>query len=153
MGKKNCKKCLKPKSECKCGRPEVMTKDILQKLEDAFMFCYTDEEACLYAGIAPRTLYYYQEKHPEFLHRKEALRLTPNLQTKKELVEGIKGSIDQARWWAKNKLGHEFGEQTTIKHAGKIETEDVAVKEGVAIAVKSFNEQMRSVLTKKKIPK
>lgn len=116
------------------------------------MFCYTDEEACLYAGIVPATLYNYQIKHPSFLERKKALRLTPNLQTKKELVEGIKGSIDQARWWAKNKIGEEFSETSTLKHAGKIDTgDDVAVKEGVDKAVKSFNETLREVLTKKKV--
>ena len=149
-GKPNCRKCNKPKSQCKCGRPQVITKDVLQKLEDAFAFCYTDAEACLYAGISPRTLYNYQEKHPEFIQRKEALRLQPNLQTKKELVEGIKGSIDQARWWAKNKIGDEFGEKSTVEHKGQIETVDVSVRDGVADAIKVFNEQMREVLTKKK---
>lgn len=149
-GKPNCKRCLKPKSVCKCGRPEKIDKDVLAKLEEAFMFCYSDKEACLYAGIHPATLYRYQEKHPEFGERKEALRLTPNLHAKKELVAGIKGSIDQSRWWAQNKMSDEFGAKTTIKHEGKIETEDTSVREGVADAVKSFNEQMRAVLTKKK---
>ncbi len=134
----------------KDGRPAKITKDVLQKLEDAFSFCYTDKEACLYAGIAPATLYNYQVRNPKFVERKEALRLNPNLMAKKELVEGIKGSIDQARWWAKNKIGDEFGEKTTINHQGRIETEDVAIKQGVADAIKSFNEQMRAVLTKKK---
>ncbi len=152
-GKPNCKRCFKPKSECKCGRPEKIDKDVLQKLEDAFAFCYTDEEASLYAGISPRTLYNYQNKHPEFIQRKEALRLTPNLAAKKELVAGIKGNIEQSRWWAKNKIAHEFGERNTMKHEGNIGTEDTAVKEGMESIVKSFNEGMRALLTKKKIPK
>lgn len=149
-GKPNCKRCLKPKSQCKCGRPQKIDKDVLQKLEDAFAFCYSDKEACLYAGISPQTLYNYQIKHPEFVERKEALKLSPNLMAKKVLVEGIKGSIDQSRWWAKNKIGDEFSETSTVKHAGKIETEDVAVKEGVNKIVKDFNEGLRQLLTKKK---
>lgn len=132
------------------GRPPKITKDVLQKLEDAFMFCYTDEEACLYAGIAPRTLYYYQEKHPNFMQRKEALRLTPNLKAKAELVKGIDGSVDQARWWAKNKMASEFSERSTVKHEGKVDIEDITVTEGTAEAIKTFNETMRSILTKKK---
>lgn len=91
------------------GRPTVFTPDVLQKLETAFAYSYSDEEACLYAGISPRALYYYQEKNPEFLQRKQALRLTPNLSAKKELVDGIKGNLEQARWWAQNKMKGEFG--------------------------------------------
>lgn len=150
-GKPNCKRCLKPKSECKCGRPPKIDKDCLQKLEDAFAFCYTDKEACLYAGISPTALYNYQLKHPEFVERKEALRLSPNLMAKKVLVEGIKGSIDQSRWWAKNKIGDEFSEQSTIKHGGRIETDiNSPEAKGIEEAVKAFNENMRLVLTKKK---
>lgn len=132
------------------GRKEKITPDVLQKLEDAFAFCYTDEEACLYANISPRTLYYYQERHPEFVQRKQALRLSPNLVAKKELVGGIKGNLDQSRWWAKNKMQDEFSEKSTLEHKGRIETEDVAVTEGIAEAVKLFNEKMRVVLTTKK---
>lgn len=149
-GKPNCKKCNKPKSQCNCGRPEVIDETTLQKLDDAFMFCFTDEEACLYANISPGTLYNYQKKHPEFLQRKKALRLTPNLAAKKELVGGIKGSINQARWWAQNKMNDEFGEKTTIKHEGGIEIDGEELTQGVDKAIKAFNETMRGVLTKKK---
>ena len=148
-GKPNCRKCKKPKVDCKCGRPEVITEDVLAKLEDAFRFCYTDDEACLYAGIHRATLYRYQEKHPKFSDRKMALRLNPNLHAKKELVEGIKGSIDQARWWAKNKMREEFGEKSTVELKGQIETTD-KTSEGISDAVKAFNEHMRIVLIGKK---
>ena len=148
-GKPNCRKCNKPKSECKCGRPTVMTKDVLLKLEDAFRFCYTDEEACLYADISPTPFYEYQKKHPEFAERKKALRLYPNLHAKEELVKGIKGSIDQARWWAKNKMRDEFGEKSTVELKGQIETND-KTSEGISDAVKAFNEHMRIVLIGKK---
>ena len=147
--KPNCRKCKKPKSECECGRPTVMTKDVLLKLEDAFRFCYTDEEACLYADIGTTSLYEYQKKYPEFTERKMALRLNPNLHAKKELVEGIKGSIDQARWWAKNKMREEFGEKAIVELKGQIETND-KTSVGISDAVKAFNEHMRIVLIGKK---
>ena len=147
--KPNCRKCLKPKSLCKCGRPTVMTKDVLSKLEDAFMFCYTDAEACLYVGISPDTLYEYQKKNPKFAERKTILRLNPNLHAKKELVEGIKGSIDQARWWAKNKMRDEFGEKAIVELQGQVETTD-KTSVGISDAVKAFNEHMRIVLIGKK---
>lgn len=104
----------------KNGRPTVMTADTLQKLEDAFAFTYSDEEACLYAGISPRTLYNYQEENPEFVQRKEILRLTPNLVTKKELVESIKGNLGQAQWWATHRIP-EFREKMNVEQTIKVE--------------------------------
>ncbi len=88
----------------KPGRPTVLTADVLQKLEDAFMNTLTDREACLYAGISESTLYNYQEANPDFIQRKEALKLTPNISAKNELVKGIKGNLMQARWWAEHKM-------------------------------------------------
>jgi hypothetical protein len=56
------------------GRPTKMTTDIVKKLEDAFCVGATDAMACFYAGISRQTLYNYQEKHPDFVDRKEALK-------------------------------------------------------------------------------
>lgn len=132
------------------GRNTVMTNEVIGKLEDAFMFTYSDKEACLYAGISEDALYDYQKKNPQFTKRKHILRLTPNLAAKKELVSGIKGNIGQARWWAERKIPNEFGEKTTIKHEGEIGIDSEEITEGLDKAVKLFNESMRSVLTKKK---
>lgn len=147
---KNCGKCGKPKTQCECGRPTVMTPDVLSKLEDAFMFCFTDEEACLYAGISTTAFYNYQLENPEFKERKKALRLHPNLSAKKELVEGIKGNINQARWWAQNKMGDEFNERTTIKHEGGLELSGSVPEGALEKAVGAFNEVMRQTLIKRK---
>jgi len=102
------------------GRPTKITKDILNKLEQAFAYCYTDEEACLYVDISPRTLYNYQDKNPEFVQRKELLRKTPNLHAKEVLVKNIDNNLDQSRWWAKNKMGSEFSETQKVEHSGNI---------------------------------
>lgn len=126
------------------GRPTKINKDILQKLEDAFSFTYTDEEACLYAGISPRTLYNYQKKNPSFVQRKETLRLTPNLVAKKVLVEGIKNNLEHSKWWATHKMP-EFRPTQKIEHSGTI----TATSEGLEMspkmkeAVKLFNEGLR----------
>jgi Ca2+-binding EF-hand superfamily protein len=57
------------------GRPTVMTQETIQKLEQAFAFGSTDEEACFYANIGKSTLYDYIKANPEFSERKEALKL------------------------------------------------------------------------------
>jgi len=81
------------------------------------MYTFSDEEACLYAGISTSTLYNYQKKYPEFLEIKQQLRLHPNMNAKKELVDQIKGNIDQAKWWAKNhkSMRGDFGELQELK--------------------------------------
>jgi hypothetical protein len=150
----NCKKCNKPKGTgegyCNCGRPTVMTPDVIAKLEDAFMFSFTDEEACFYANISVDALYDYQKENPEFAKRKKALKLSPNLAAKKELVSGIKGNLGQARWWAEKKMNNEFGDKTTIKHEGSIDFGDMVIEGDVEEAVDAFNERMRIILTKRK---
>lgn len=99
-----------------------MTPEVIEKLEKAFMHTYTDEEACLFAGINQDTLYAYQRRHPEFVKRKNLLKLTPNMHAKQELVTKIPGNLEQARWWAKNSptMRDEFGEVTKMQHSGTI---------------------------------
>lgn len=44
------------------GRPTKFTPEVLNKLEQGFMYSFSDEEACLYAGVSPKALYNYQKK-------------------------------------------------------------------------------------------
>ena len=53
-------------AENKVGRPTVMTKEVLSKLEMLFAHGLTDREACLIADINPATLYNYCNENPEF---------------------------------------------------------------------------------------
>lgn len=59
------------------GRPTVMTDEVLQKLETAFLMGCTDSEACLAADIAPSTLYAYCKENQAFSERKETLKNNP----------------------------------------------------------------------------
>jgi hypothetical protein len=68
------------------ARPTVMTPEVIAKLEEAFAWGCTDREACLWAGIAEETLYNHQNRNPEFLKRKEALKETPVLIARKSVV-------------------------------------------------------------------
>lgn len=127
----------------KDGRPTKMTKDILQKLEDAFAFTYTDEEACLYAGIATATLYNYQKKNPKFVERKNALRLTPNLAAKKVLVEAIPKNLDQSRWWATHKMP-EFNPTKKLEVSNpNAMAEEANMTPKMREAIKLYNEAKR----------
>lgn len=72
------------------GRPTVMTPEVIQKLEEAFAWGCSDTEACLWADIATKTLYVYQEKNPQFAQRKADLKETPILIARKSVVMGMK---------------------------------------------------------------
>ena len=133
------------------GRPSVITPDVLQKLEEAFSWCCSDEEAALHAGISPRALYYYQNKHPKYLQRKQQLRLKPNLAVKKNLTKDLEDNDFKARWWAEHKMSDEFGNKVKVEHAGKVETEDVSTREAAKDLAKKFEAELFKLFTAPKI--
>jgi hypothetical protein len=89
-------------------RPTVMTPEVIAKLEEAFAWGCSDREACLWADIAPATLYNHQEAHPEFLERKEALKDTPIMLARKSVLKGIKSNPDLALKLLERKLKGEY---------------------------------------------
>lgn len=119
----------------------MMTPDVLQKLEDAFMNAFTDEMACLYAGISPRALYDYCEANPQFTQRKEELKQTPNLAAQKTLV-GDLNNTGGARWWAERKMP-EFMPKTKVEHGGKVQTEDVTQSEVAKKLAEEYEQKLR----------
>jgi hypothetical protein len=129
----NCNKCNKPKRPkgnkfkdlqgyCACGRPTVFTPEVIQKLEDAFSNALPDKEACLYAGISPTSLYNYQLENPEFVERKEALKLTPNIAARRAIVK-VLGDANHAWRWLEKK-DPEFNNKLKLEHSGNIEIRD-----------------------------
>ena len=128
----------------KGGRPLKINQTVLQKLEQAFAYSYSDDEACLYAGIVPATLYTYQKRNPKFKERKEALKKSPNLVAKKVLVEGIQDDIEQARWWALHKMSDEFSPKTKVEHEGSVEMVNPDLStETISKAVEAFKTILR----------
>jgi len=107
----------------KGGRPRKINKDVLQKLEDAFSNALPDKEACLYAGIAPQTLYNYQKRNPKFVERKEQLKLTPNIAARKSIVAAL-GDVGVAKWWLEKK-DPAFKPTSKLEHSGSIEVADL----------------------------
>lgn len=84
------------KSVKSIGRPLVVDAIVLQKLEEIFALGGTDQEACLYAGISPATLYNYQERTPAFIERKQALKETPVLKARRTVVESLETDVNSA---------------------------------------------------------
>lgn len=74
----------------------------------------SDLEACFYADICKTTLYKYQESHPEFVNRKEALKERPILLARKAMVKNLEAGQDAdfALKYAERKKKDEFSLKT-----------------------------------------
>lgn len=129
----------------KGGRPTVITPDVLQKLEDAFMNAFTDEMACLYAGISEAALYEYCQRNKKFAERKELLKKHPNMTAQQTLVGDLK-SVGGARWWAEHKMP-DFMPKAKLEHSGKVETTLGVSEEAKQIAAR-YEEEMKGAIKK-----
>ena len=89
------------------GRPKVVTKDVLVKLEQAYLFGCTDVQACAFAGICAKTLSNYQNENPDFLQEKEKWKQNPILKAK-ATVYGKLNEADTAKWYLERKAKDEF---------------------------------------------
>lgn len=73
------------------GRPTVMTKETLQKLEAAWNIGATDKIACASAGIAESTLYNYIVEHPEYMEVKEHCKSQIAIQALNNAAQAMQG--------------------------------------------------------------
>lgn len=104
------------------ARPKKITKAVVRKLEEGFLLGLSDREACLYADIAPSTLYEYCREHEEFSERKELLKEQVKLRAKLNVAEVIRrGDIDISLWYLQRKAKDEFSTKQEIEHSGGME--------------------------------
>ena len=106
------------KKKSNAGRPTDMTVETVNKLEEVFAIGGTDKEACFYANISHQTLYNYQEKYPEFVERKEALKEKPVLKARQTVVQSL-SDPKNAQWFLSKKLNKEFGDKVDVTSDGK----------------------------------
>ena len=100
----------------KYGRPTVVTESVLQKLEEAFSIGCSDREACVYANISERTLYYYQDSNPDFLQRKQLLKEKVVLLARQTVAKAIQnGDEKSAQWLLERKKRKEFAVRTQME--------------------------------------
>lgn len=90
------------------GRPSAITQAIVLKLEVAFAFDSTVEEACLYAGISRNTFYEFTKKHPDFQDRIAALRNAPILMARMCVLRAAEHDANLALKYLERKRPEEF---------------------------------------------
>lgn len=96
------------------GRPTKMTSEILKKLEEGFLMNLSDEQACLFAGISPRTLYNYQNKNDEFVQRKQLLRQQPKIDAKMKIAKEVKSDTATAKWLLERTEKETYGQNIKV---------------------------------------
>lgn len=96
----------------KVGRPTVITKKVLEKLQEAFLMGCTDVEATIYADISTANLYYYQKTHPEYIEDKKTWKLNPLLRAR----VAIYNSLDdpQIAWKLLCKKASDFKKDNSV---------------------------------------
>ena len=99
------------------GRPTSMTPETIAKLDEVFSIGGSDEEACFYANIGKTTLYNYQQEHPEFVERKEALKERPVLKARQTVVQKLGESYSNAMDYLSRKRKLEFSARSELTGA------------------------------------
>ncbi len=91
----------------KRGRPSLLTESVQNQLKQAFLVGATDDEACLVVGIAPSTLYKFQEKNPSFSEQKRLWKRSPVFRAKATIVRNL-DNVDVAKWYLERRAKDEF---------------------------------------------
>lgn len=96
---------MKPQS----GRPTVMTKATVQKLEQALRDGFSVDMACYTSGVSRSTYYNHLTSNPEFMYKMTLAQSYPTERAKQVVVQAIdKGDLKMATWWLERKLRAEF---------------------------------------------
>jgi hypothetical protein len=98
------------------GRPSAITQSVVLKLEMAFAFDCTVEEACLYGAISRNTFYEFTKKHPDFQDRIAALRNAPILMARMCIIRAAEHDADLALKYLERKLPMEFSTRAQMHH-------------------------------------
>lgn len=116
-------------SKNKGGRPTIMTPEVIDKLEYVFSIGGSDLEACLHADISKQTLYNYQEKHPEFVDRKEMLKERMVLKARTVMDNALNDNDRQsAQWYLQRKKKAEFSDRQEVTGADGKEFKGLTVE-------------------------
>jgi len=131
------------------GKPSKMTAEVITELKKAFSWGFTDEEASLFCKIAPRTLYDYCSKNPEFAELKELLKKSPNLKAKINWVSKIQASDYQAsKEWLERKSRDEFSLKQEIEQKGEMTLihKNISKEEAEAMSEYERNERRKEII-------
>lgn len=89
-----------------------MTPETVAKLEMAFAWGCSDEEAALFGEISRQTLYLYIKDNPAFGERRDQLKDTPTLLARRAVIKGFENDPMLALKYLERKRKKEFSVKT-----------------------------------------
>lgn len=96
-------------------------KEVVSKLEYAFLRSFTDEEAAFHAGISLSALNRYIDSVPGLRHRKEVMKRQPRMKSKAIVYQSLEeGNILDAKWVLENSASDEYSKQIKQEISGEL---------------------------------
>lgn len=103
------------------GRPRKITKEVVGKLEYAFMKGFNISEACDYAEISRDTYYEKLKQSKEFSDKMERAKTNLQRKAKLNLAEAIEsGNLDESKYYLERKCKDEFSIKQEINLSGEV---------------------------------
>jgi len=91
------------------GRPPVVTKIIVQKIEQALRDGFSIEKTCYLSGISRSTFYDHLHSDPDFSDKIQLAQAWATERAKQVVIKEIgKGNLKAAQWWLERKARQEF---------------------------------------------
>jgi hypothetical protein len=98
------------------GRPSVMTKATVQKLEAAFRDGFSIGMACHVSGISRSTYYDHLNRKQDFSDKMELAQEWPTQRAKQVIIQAIdKGDLKAAQFWLERKARAEFAANPPVQ--------------------------------------
>lgn len=113
----------------------------IKKLEEAFAFDCTVEEACLYAGISKETYQKLIKENPKLANRFETLRNYPILKARKAIIDAFEKNPKLALDYLERKRGIEFSINNSDKKSINNNTIKIKLDFGDRLLNKKFNDK------------
>jgi hypothetical protein len=101
------------------ARPVEFTKEVVRKLEEAFLLDCSVEEACFFADISRDTYYKHIKKEPSLSDRFEELRQAPFLKARRTINKAIGENPMIAIDYMRRKRKKEFGDNLDLTSDGQ----------------------------------
>ena len=82
------------------GRPSSVTEEKIKRLEEGFMYGFSDNQACVYAGISRTAFYRFLSKNEPIRDRFKVLKQHIRLQARFNVAKAIEaGDLEVSRWY------------------------------------------------------
>lgn len=130
------------------GRAKAVDENTLRKLEYAFAYDATVEEACVSAGIYPSSYYDFIKRHPQFTETVALLRNIPVLMARRSLVHATHNDPEKALRYLERKRKTEFSPKLELAHEGEVKhthSVDAETQHTIAKVVGLFAKKAKAV--------